>query len=189
MNTSLKRILISFVLLVVGIVAINLIGESFISETTQEVTLLGEERSKVVDVELNEPAPSFELTDLEGVEKSLSDYLGSPLIITFWTSWNAHATDQIKILDDYITKEPDDEFQIITINNQEDKSVVSSFIRRGGYSIPVLIDDNGSVGELYKARSLPLTYFLDEKGVIKYIFIGILDEKSLIDKTVQLFSR
>jgi len=191
MDTFLKFkwVVVSFGLLIVGIVFINSIGDRFISETTQEVSLLGEERSKASSARLNKPAPSFELATINSEQKTLSDYLGSPLIVTFWSSWNPHATDQIKILDDYITGEPSKEFQVVTINSQEDESIVSNFIRRGGYSVTVLIDDTGSVSELYNARNLPATYFLDEDGIIKDIIIGTFDENTLIDNTTRLFSK
>ena len=94
-------------------------------------------------------APYFELSDLGGSRVRLSDLVSVPLIITFWATWQEEGADQIKILDDYTIQHPQGLFKIISINNQEDKSAVMSFIRRGGYNVPVLLDQTGATGKSY----------------------------------------
>lgn len=170
------------ILLFIGlaIFLLNIAGKIFIEEIVQEVVIKKEE--KVFGLNLGEKAPAWQLSDLNDNYFSLSDFLGKPLILTFWASWNSLSTDQIKIFDEYLAIHSQSLFQIITINNQEDKSVVSNFIQRGGYQVKVLLDPTGQVGELYKVRALPLTYFLDKDGVIKAIFTGVLSQEMLVEK-------
>ncbi|MBI4837283.1 MAG: TlpA family protein disulfide reductase [Candidatus Portnoybacteria bacterium] len=177
------------ILLFLILLILRLIGGVFIKEITQEVSVKTYEDKDAV-ASLNKEAPFFELPDLAGNKIKLSDFLGSPLVITFWTTWNSASADQIKIFDDFLSKNkslPAGEagilFKILTINSQEDKSAVSNFIKRGGYQLNVLLDEKGAISEIYRARNLPITYFLDKNGAIKDIFMGVLNEKMLVDRS------
>ena len=178
----IKLLLIATAIVIVGIVFLNVAGRIFISEVIQEVEVATQEQEPL-GARVGARAPHWELPDLQGNTIALSDFLGKPLVITFWTTWNAMAADQITILDEYVSSNTQTLFEIVTINNQEDKSIVSNFIRRGEYQVQVLLDENGQVGELYQVRTLPVTYFLDADGAVKDIFVGVLSEAQLVEKT------
>lgn len=173
--------LIIGVVVVVGIGLLNVAGRVFITEVIQEVEIV-QPPEEISGIEIDNLAPHWELPDLAGNTIALSDFLGKPLVITFWTTWNAMAADQITILDEYVSRNDETIFQIVVINNQEDKNIVSSFIRRGEYQVQVLLDENGKVGERYLVRTLPVTYFLDKDGIVKDIFVGIMSEAQLVEK-------
>ncbi len=172
-------------IIILGIFLLNTVGQRFIQEIIQEVSIEEEER-KSFGVSIGQEAPHWELLDLEDNTVTLSDFLGEPFIITFWTSWNSISADQLTIFDKYLSQNPDILFKIISINSQEDKSIVSSFIQRGGYQVPTLLDETGEIGELYKVRTLPLTYFLDKEGVIRDVFGDILSEQMLMEKVQKI---
>ena len=180
-----KRILIGVGIIILIFFVLKIAGSFFIKGIVQEVNIktYGTEN---ISADINKEAPFFELADLNSNAIKLSDFSGSPLVVLFWTTWNAQAADQLKIFDDYLVKNPKALFKIIAINNQEDKSVVSNFIKRGGYQLGVLLDEKGAIGELYGARNLPVSYFLDKNGVIKDIFVGVLNEKALVDKSEKI---
>ncbi|MFA4890604.1 MAG: TlpA disulfide reductase family protein [Candidatus Paceibacterota bacterium] len=181
----LKRILIGVGVVVLIFFVLKIAGSFFIKGIVQEVSVktYGTES---VSADLNKEAPFFELADLNGNIVKLSDFSGAPLVVLFWTTWNAQAADQIKILDDYLAKNSKALFRVVAVNNQEDRSAVSNFIKRGGYQLSVLLDEKGATGELYRARNLPASYFLDKNGVIKDIFVGVLNEKALVDKSEKI---
>lgn len=177
-----KWFLIAGFLVGLGLMALSLSAKYLIREVVQEIDI---ERAAIIDrAEINQPLPFFELKDLEGNWHKSSDLIGMPAVIIFWTTWNQVSADQIKILDDYLRKDLNrqDLFKIAAINSQEDKSVVNNFIKRGGYQVRVLLDDSGAVGELYGARNLPATYFIDKDGMIRDVYIGILSERALLEK-------
>lgn len=173
----------------VGLLVLSQIGGLLVTEVIKEVKV--EERGAVSEAGLGKPAPNFELPDLASQKIKLSDYLGAPLVLTFWATWNNSAADQIKILDD-LQKSDFGGLQevgilkIIAISSQEDKSAVSSFIKRGGYKVTVLLDETGEVTDRYQARSLPATYFVDKDGALRDVFIGILSEKQLVEKAEKI---
>ena len=180
-----KWSLVVLIIIAFGIFLLSMIGESFIQEIVQEVVIEEAER-KVFGINIGQEAPHWELSDLEDNTTTLSDFLGKPLIVTFWTTWNPMSADQIKIFDEYLSQNDKGIFKIISINNQEDKSIVLNFIQRGGYEVPVLLDETGKVGELYKVRTLPITYFLDKNGIIKDVFAGALSEEMLTEKVQKI---
>ena len=66
--------------------------------------------------------------------------------------------------------------------------MVANFIKRGGYKLNILLDLDGAVSELYGARNLPVTYFIDKKGIIKDVFVGVMDKKTIVDKAGAIIS-
>ena len=177
-------LIIIIVVLVLGVLLLYFLGGSLISEVTKEVIVEERGEAKIAGVGLE--APHFELYDLDGQKVKYSDFLGSPLILTFWASWNSLSADQIKIFDDFLSSGGSNLFQVLTVSSQEDKNTVGSFIKRGGYKVRVLLDASGEAGEKYQAHNLPATYFIDKEGVVREVFLGVLSQKMLVDKAEKI---
>ena len=64
-------------------------------------------------------------------------------------------------------------FVIVAVDLGEDRKVVSDFMKKNGYTFPVLLDTTGAVGGGYGARSIPTNYLLDRKGNIIARKIGV----------------
>lgn len=172
--------------LVVGVLLLRSLGGLFISEVVQDLNI---EQSDSATSDVEQKAPYFELENLKGEQVKLSDFLGKPLVITFWTTWNLDAVDQLKIIDTEVLKERKDVFEVIAVNSQEDRSSVANFVERGGYDVVVLLDISGAVSGEYKARNLPVTYFVDSEGVIREIYVGVLSGDSIVDKAGKILSQ
>jgi peroxiredoxin len=129
-------------------------------------------------------APYFDLSDISGNRIRLSDYLNSPVVLVFWATWNQSSSDQIKILDDYLSSKnvQNDLIKVIAVDSLEDSSLVKSFIKRGDYSVPVAFDSVGDISNNYNVKSLPTTYFIDKNGIVREIYTGILSENMIVDK-------
>jgi len=181
-----RWIVLGSIIFVIGIIILNTAGRFFIGEIIQEVPFRNK-NTELQNAFVGGQAPVWDLRDMAGNNVSLSDFQGDPLVVTFWASWNPLSIDQIKIFDEYLSREGSrDLFKIITINNQEDKSVVSSFSRRSNYTLTILLDENGAVGELYGVKNLPTTYFINRHGEIKDAFVGVLSEEVLDDKVQKI---
>jgi len=185
-NTAIRWIVMSIIFVIFGIIVLNVVGRLFIREIVQEVTLAGA-RVEVSVANIGKQAPYWQLADLAGQQITLSDFLGEPTILTFWTSWNQTSADQIKIFDEFLAKDSKMLITVVTINNQEDMGVVSNFMRRGGYKVSVLLDESGAVGEKYNLKTLPVTYFIDKDGIVRDIFSGSLSEEMLLERIEILF--
>ena len=131
-------------------------------------------------------APYFELSDINGTRVYFSDFDNTPLILTFWATWKDDAADQIKIFDDYSSRNTQGLFRIVTVNSQEDKSAVGAFVRRGNYDVPVLLDRAGAVGKAYGIETLPTSFFIGRDGIIMEAYTGIMSEAMIINKSEQI---
>jgi peroxiredoxin len=136
-------------------------------------------------------APSFDLPQVGGGRMRLADILGSPAVIVFWATWNKESEDQLKILDDYMANEKGQAtlVRVVAIDSQEDPSIVSSFMRRGGYSVPTLEDSFGDTSTAYGVKGLPKAYFIAKDGTISSIHGGILSEQDLVQKVEDLIGQ
>jgi len=181
-NNFIKIGLIALALLAAGFLLLNIAGQLFIREVVQVVSLGEGANAEITGVAIGEEAPFWELGDLAGQKVALSHYQDKPLVVTFWSTWNQIAADQISVFDRYLARDTNTLFEIITINNQEGRGIVSNFMRRGGYQVRVLLDETGAVGELYKVKSLPVTYFIDKEGIVRDIVIGAMSEKMLEER-------
>lgn len=137
---------------------------------------------------LNKKAPYFDLLDTNGERVRLNNFLNIPVVVVFWASWNTDSTDQIRILDDYLSLKSMQSslIKIITINSMDESSVVKSFVRRGGYNVHFALDITGDISNMYNIKSLPTTYFIDRDGVVRDVYTGILSSDMLIDKVDQI---
>ncbi len=182
MKTSSVVGLVVFLAAVVGVFfALRYSSSQLVSDIAGETPQA--EQSSGSDL-VGKTAPYFDLPDMEGNHVQVSGLIGTPLVLVFWTTWNSQAADEMHILDEYLASIPTEGrlVKIIAIDSQEEKSVVSSFMRRGGYVVPTLLDARGAVSEEYQIKSTPTTYFLDRDGVIRDADAGLISERMLVDK-------
>ena len=119
-------------------------------------------------MQLNEPAPDFELLDLQGVFHKLSDYHGKIVIINFWSAECPHSerTDShlLNLLEQWNGK-----VVLLSIAANQNETIQmlaeASNIRR----IPqILLDAEHRVADLYKAFTTPQAFVLDREGILRY---------------------
>ena len=176
---------------VVGVAALLFVAVRFGGLTSLSTLTQNTQSSSIDEVRhsylIAEQAPFFDLPDIMGNHARISDFIETPLVVVFWSTWNDAAADQIHILDQYLSRQGTQSLvKIIAIDSQEERSVVSSFMSRGGYNVPTLIDISGSVSEAYHIKSLPTTYFIGRDGTIRDAYTGVLSESMLINKLDQI---
>lgn len=185
------KIVLILITLIFGVALIYLLIAQFFKEPPKEIIFESEKTTEPTESKkIDYLAPDFKLSNIEGEKVELSDYKDKNIVLTFWTTWNTAAKDQLVILESYyqeISAQGVNDIILLTINNQEDKSVASNFIRRGGYNLPILLDEDGEVGELYKINTLPATYFINQKRMVKEIYIGVLNIEEIKNKVERLY--
>lgn len=130
-----------------------------------------------VGVRIGDSGPDFKLQDLAGKEVSLKDFRGKAVVLNFWATWCPPCRAELP--DFQKEHKGARDFVILTVNQQEDKKTVSSFMNKGKYTFPVLLDLKGTVGSLYQVRGIPTTYFIDKKGIIRDVAVGALTGRQL----------
>jgi peroxiredoxin len=190
-KSSIKYLAIPLIF-ISGMLLIYLAAYYYLKEEPSQITIAPEENQQesAETKKIDYPAPEFDLQNLNGENVKLSDFKGKIIVLNFWTTWNPAAQDQVVILDSYFQDiKAKENIALLTVNNLENKSAVLNFISRGGYALPVLLDKDGKVGELYGISSLPETFFIDPEGMVKEIFSGVLNKEEVQNKIEGLYTK
>jgi peroxiredoxin len=128
-------------------------------------------------------APDFELKDLEDQAVKLSDYRGQVVLINFWATWCSYCRTEFPDLQRAYEGNRDKGFIVLAVNVQDRKESVQAYAQELGLTFPVLLDPLGRASGPYKARGLPTSYFVDQRGVIVLKKVGPVNE-SIIDQVL-----
>lgn len=125
-------------------------------------------------------APEFTLQDLKGKTVSLSDYKGNPLMINFWATWCLPCKREMPELEKLYKERKGEGLGLLMINMKESKGVVEEYIKEGGYTFRVLLDEKGAVSRAFRVFGLPTTFFVDSEGVVQYFYMGELTRNIIV---------
>ena len=136
------------------------------------------------------PAEDFRLIDLEGKSQSLSQYRGKVVLVNFWATWCKPCTTEMPAMQATYDKLRDKGFVVLAINELEDDAKVREHIKQHGHTFPVLMDRENKVANQFGVFGLPVSVFIDEKGVVQeYIKGGLLTEQLILDVVAKMQKR
>jgi peroxiredoxin len=125
-----------------------------------------------VVLEKGQPAPGFELADMDGNTWRLNDLRGKVVLINFWATWCPSCISEMPSLQNLILKKNNPGFVVLTIVFEDDPFRAYSYVKSNNYSFPVLKDPDGSTAEAYGLTGVPETFVVDKKGILRKKVIG-----------------
>jgi len=128
--------------------------------------------------QVGEPAPDFTVEVIEGGEFTLSDARGRPVVLNFWASWCAPCRTEIPDISAFAESNP--EVQVIGVAVEDAEVAAREFATEIGASYPLALGSQ-HVEDSYPRLGLPVTYVIDEDGVVREVFNGIVNETTLTD--------
>ena len=132
-------------------------------------------------------AEDFRLVDLEGKWQSLSQYRGKVVLVNFWATWCKPCTTEMPAMQTTYDKLHEKGFVVLAINELEDEPRVREHIKQHGHTFPVLMDRDNKVANQFGVFGLPVSVFIDEKGVVReYIKGGLLTEQLILDAVARI---
>ena len=132
-------------------------------------------------------AEDFRLVDLEGKSQSLSQYRGKVVLVNFWATWCKPCTTEMPAMQTTYDKLREKGFVVLAINELEDEAKVREHIKQYGHTFPVLMDRDNKVANQFGVFGLPVSVFIDEKGVVQeYIKGGLLTEQLIFDVVAKI---
>jgi peroxiredoxin len=140
-------------------------------------------------LEPGDPAPKFSAASLSGKERiSLSDYRGRVVYVDFWASWCGPCVVSLPAIDELRKEFPPQDFQILAINVDEDVDRARRFLARRPVGYPSASDPAGSLPKLFGLETMPTSYLIDRKGVVRYVHRGFKrgDEDKLREEIRQV---
>jgi len=132
-----------------------------------------------VPVQVNYPAPELTLVDLAGKSVSLTDYLGSVVLVNLWATWCPPCKEEMPSLQNFYEEYKADGFVLIAIDQEETLEVVEPFVREFGLTFPVWLDENYQAQRVFNTMNLPSSYVIDRSGTVRLMWIGGISKKNL----------
>jgi peroxiredoxin len=132
--------------------------------------------------------PGFSLPDLAGRQRSLNEFTGKVLLVTFWASWCRPCLEEMPAIRRLIAEMEDAPFAVIAVNVGEAERRVKATAKRLDIDFPVLLDRDSAVFNGWGAKVLPTAYILDGSGRVRYVGHGPVewDRVDIVDSLARL---
>lgn len=122
--------------------------------------------------ELGNRAPDFTLKSLDGKVWTLSQLRGKLVMVNFWNLSCGPCRAEMPYLNAVYETRKSDDFQLLTINLRDYELHLEREVNQNNYTFPILLDTNGDASYKYGISIIPMTFFIDENGIIRKIQRG-----------------
>jgi peroxiredoxin len=141
-------------------------------------------------IENGDLAPDFELTASDGRQVKLSHYRGKKVILNFWATWCPPCRAEIPDLEKFYSDFKDRDTVILGVDltqSERSESAVADFIKKEGITYPVALDTENTVNQVYGISSVPTSYMIDTKGIIRHKISGPMDYGTMKSKLAGMY--
>ncbi len=133
------------------------------------------------EAKIGEPAPEFTLKDTKGDSHSLSDFRGKTVVLQWINPDCPFCVACVKdgrvgnMLKEFESMDKEVVYLPINSTHYMEPAKTASYLTSYNVKQLGLIDRDGKVGNLYKAKTTPHIYVIDGEGVLRYT--GALDNQ------------
>jgi thiol-disulfide isomerase/thioredoxin len=134
-----------------------------------------------VGTAIGELAPDFIGTTPQGEMFQLSDLRGQTVLVNVFASWCGPCIAETPHLVEVFNQKKDDGVVIVGLNLQESPDAVLNFQDEFNIDYPLVLNEDGFLtNNLYTPIGLPTTWFIDQDGVVRYVFSGPMTQQVLL---------
>ncbi len=119
------------------------------------------------------PAPDFTLPLLKGGEMTLSAEKGKVVVLDFWATWCGPCRQAMPVIEKVVHAHADKGVKLYAINQAEPPETVTKFLESRKMDMPVPMDKDAKVGNLYGVQGIPFIVVVDRKGMVSEVFPGM----------------
>jgi peroxiredoxin len=158
--------------LIAGLLLLPLAGAVFSVADVDGVTSIAQRGI----VKPGEPAPNFQLRDMNGRIMSLSELRGKVVLLNFWATWCGPCRIEMPAMERLYRTYDRKDFEILAVSTDaQGVAVTRPFQEENHLTFPILHDADFRVGLSYGARTLPMTFMVDRQGIVRQHIFGARD--------------
>jgi peroxiredoxin len=120
---------------------------------------------------IGQPAPLFELKDIDGKTYSLEQLKGKYVVIHFAATWCPFCNAEAPFLQELYESYRNKNVQVFIVDVKEDNGLVKKSLERFHFSFPVLLDTNGAVSAKYAPEGVQPALARDEVPIASNLVI------------------
>ena len=121
---------------------------------------------------LQQMAPAFTVTALDGSRFNLDKMNGRVVLIDFWATWCVPCLKELPHLKEIAKDFAGQPLVILSISWDEDQQVWKDFIAKNGMTWPQYHDADHRLGQLFEIEGLPSYFTIDSNGVLTSESLG-----------------
>jgi len=148
------------------------------------------------------PAPAFTLNDLNGNKVTLASYRGKAVLINFWATWCAPCKIETPWIVELRDKYAGQGFEVLGVDTEGDDlkkndkagwakaaAAAGKFVAEEKIPYPVLLDGDSINRQYGGLDDLPTSFFVDRKGVVVTVQVGLTSEQDIESKIQKALSQ
>jgi len=136
---------------------------------------------------LSKPAPSFVVTDLDGIRINPSDP-GKVTLIDFWATWCGPCREITPVFISLHKTYSDQGLTVLGIAVNDTQKKVQEYVKSNG--IPYSIAASGTKGDTplaeiikdYGVTAIPTLVLVDKEGIVRHVSVGTGPDKAKLEK-------
>ncbi|MFT5712002.1 MAG: thiol-disulfide isomerase/thioredoxin [Glaciecola sp.] len=123
-------------------------------------------------------ASEFTLPDFHSNEQlvSLKDFKGKVVYLDFWASWCKPCRTSFGWMNEMQAKYAEQGFEVISINLDQDKDSINTFLASYPAHFKILLDPKGEVAADYGLVGMPSSYLIDKRGILRKTHTGFFSK-------------
>ncbi|MCA9604513.1 MAG: TlpA family protein disulfide reductase [Myxococcales bacterium] len=107
-----------------------------------------------------------------GANVDLASHRGSVIVVDFWASWCEPCAEAVPALERIYQRYRQQGLVVIGVSEDNAERNAQSFLSQNRVSFPVLLDGDHSIANAYHPPTMPSTYIIDRRGVVRHVHSG-----------------
>ena len=129
------------------------------------------------------------LTDIDGKERSLSEFRGKWVVVNYWATWCPPCLDELPELELFHTTHKEQDAVVLGVNLEEiSDSALKHFLDDQFISYPILLADPDVKSPFGRVTGLPTTYLVTPEGEVVARQVGPVT-KDMLEGYIQNYKK
>lgn len=135
-------------------------------------------------------APDFSAMHVDGGAFQFSTLRGRVVVLDIWAAWCDGCEKELPVLDALASRLQPAGAAVVSVSVDEQPDKALELLRARTWTMTVLYEPSGRVGDVYEPSKMPAVYIIDRQGVIRDVRFSLKpDDIAEIEARVRALSQ